>query len=109
MAYDEGLATRIRDLIGPDPRFTERKMFGGLGFMLDGNMCVGVHADELIARVGPENTAAEVERPGARLFDMSGRPMSGWLLVDPAAIAEDDALAGWIERCSAFAGSLPPK
>lgn len=84
-------------------------MFGGLSFLLDGNLAVGVIGDELIVRVGPDATEEALARPGARLFDFTGRPMTGWITVAPGALAEDGALAEWIDRGLAFAAGLPPK
>jgi TfoX/Sxy family transcriptional regulator of competence genes len=109
MAYDEGLATRVRDLIGDRPGVVEKKMFGGLAFLLHGNMACGVHADELIVRLAADATDAALAEPGTRLFDISGRPMKGWLLVDAEAHAEDDDLRRWVDRGVAYAGTLPPK
>ena len=109
MAYDEGLAQRIRDRLGAVPEFTERRMFGGLAFLLHGNMAVGVTGDDLMVRVGPEAADAALARPGARLFDMTGRPMRGWVLVDGAALTEDEVLDAWLTEGRAFAATLPPK
>ena len=81
MAYDEGLAQRIRERLGAEPGVTEKRMFGGIAFLLHGNMAVGVSGDDLMVRVGPDRTDAALARPGTRLFDMTGRPMRGWILV----------------------------
>ena len=104
MAYDEKLADRIRKRLGQRAGLTEKKMFGGIGFMLNGNMAVGVHGDELIVRIAPERTDEALEQPHTRIFDMSGRPMKGWLLVGPGA--DFDA---WIAEGASYAASLPPK
>ena len=109
MAFDEGLAHRIREQLGPHPDLTERKMFGGIGFMTSGNMLVGVIADDLICRVGPQATDDALAQPGARVFDMTGRPMSGWVVVAGDAVAEDGDLAAWIARAERFVETLPPK
>jgi len=109
MAYDEGLATRVRELIGDEPGLVEKKMFGGLAMMLDGNMATGVHGDELIVRTAPDEYERLLGEPGARPFDLTGRPMKGWLLVDPAGIAEDADLQRWVDRGVLFARSLPAK
>jgi hypothetical protein len=109
MAYDEGLATRVRDEIGNLAGLTEKKMFGGLAFLLNGNMACGVHSDELIVRLDPADTEAGLAEPGARVFDMTGRPMKGWLLIGPDGIAEDADLRRWIGRGVRCAGDLPPK
>ena len=109
MAFDEGLAHRLREQLGPRFDLTERKMFGGIAFMTSGNMLVGVIGNELICRVGPEATDAALAQPGTRVFDMTGRTMSGWVVVDGEALAEDDDLARWIDRASRFVETLPPK
>lgn len=77
MAYDEGLATRVRETVGSEPGLVEKKMFGGLAFMIDGNLAVGIVGDDLMARVGPDAYEAALTRPHARPFDMTGRPMTG--------------------------------
>jgi hypothetical protein len=109
VAFDEGLTHRIREQLGPRPDLTERKMFGGIAFMASGNMLVGVIADDLICRVGPEAMDDALARPGARVFDMTGRAMTGWVLVDGQTVAEDDDLAAWIARADRFVETLPPK
>ncbi|WP_405592282.1 TfoX/Sxy family protein [Streptomyces sp. NBC_01092] len=109
MAYDEGLAERIRERLGADPDITEKRMFGGIAFLYQGNMAVGVTGDDLMVRVGPDATDAALARPGARIFDMTGRPMRGWVVVAGSAVAEDDALGAWIDEGHAFAATLPPK
>jgi TfoX/Sxy family transcriptional regulator of competence genes len=109
VAYDEGLATRLRELLAGRPGLTEKKMFGGLAMMVNGNMTVGVSGDALIARVDPRQHEQLLSEPGARVFDLTGRVMTGWLLVDPAGLAEDEDLARWVDRCVAYATSLPAK
>jgi TfoX/Sxy family transcriptional regulator of competence genes len=109
MAFDQGLAQRIREHLTPTGGVTEKQMFGGLAFLVDGNMCVGVMGEELIARVGQDATGPALERPGSRLFDFTGRPMKGWIMVDPAALEDDDALAGWVDDALRFVRTLPPK
>lgn len=109
MAYDEGLAERVRQYLGADPGMAEKRMFGGLAFLYQGNMAVSVTGDDLMVRVGPDATDAALARPGARLFDMTGRPMRGWVLVAGAAVTEDEALGSWIDEGRAFAAGLPPK
>lgn len=109
MAYDEGLAERIRERLGADPGVTEKRMFGGIAFMHRGNMAVGVSGEDLMVRVGPDATDAALARPGTRVFDMTGRPMRGWILVAGTAVAEDQVLTEWIEEGRAFAATLPPK
>ena len=109
MAYDEGLAERIREQLGVDPGITEKRMFGGIAFLYRGNMAVGVTGDDLMVRVGPDATQAALARPGARILDMTGRPMRGWIVVAGEAVAEDDALGAWVDEGHAFAASLPAK
>jgi hypothetical protein len=109
MAYDEGLATRVRDLLGDQPGLAEKKMFGGLAFLLGGNMACGVRGEDLIVRLAAEETDAALAEPGTRLFDLTGRAMKGWLLVDPGGHAEDDDLRRWVGRGVAYAHTLPPK
>jgi TfoX/Sxy family transcriptional regulator of competence genes len=111
MAYDEGLATRVREVIGDQPGLAEKQMFGGLAFLLHGNMACGVRGDDLIVRVAAEtaDAAAAAGEPGTRPFDLTGRPMKGWLLVDADGHAEDDDLRRWVDRGLAYASSLPPK
>ena len=109
MAYDEHLATRIEDQIGDHPAVTSRKMFGGIAYMLQGNMAVGIHNDGLMVRIPREEHDNAVNEPGVREFDMTGKRMRGWVVVDSATIADDQTLAQWIDRGMEFAGSLPPK
>lgn len=109
MAYDEGLAERIRHYLGEEPGVTEKRMFGGIAFLYQGNMAVGVTGDELMVRVGPDAADAALARPGARVFDMTGRPMRGWVVVAGSAVTEDEALGAWIDEGRVFAASLPPK
>ncbi|MEV6106550.1 TfoX/Sxy family protein [Streptomyces sp. NPDC051940] len=109
MAYDEGLAERIRERLGAEPGVTEKRMFGGIAFLYQGNMAVGVTGDDLMVRVGPDAADAALARPGARVFDMTGRPMRGWVVVAGDAVAEDDALGDWVDEGRAFAATLPPK
>jgi TfoX/Sxy family transcriptional regulator of competence genes len=109
MAYDEGLAERIRERLGADQDITEKRMFGGIAFLYRGNMAVGASGDDLMVRVGPDATDAALARPGTRVFDMTGRPMRGWIVVAASALAEDEALGAWIDEGYAFAAGLPPK
>ncbi|MEW2635304.1 TfoX/Sxy family protein [Streptomyces sp. NPDC048389] len=109
MTYDEGLAQRIREELGERPDLTEKHMFGGLSFLLVGNMTVGVVGDELIARVGPDRAQEALARPEARPMDFTGRPMRGWVTVSGPALAEDAVLRHWVTLSLAFAGTLPPK
>jgi len=108
MAYDEALAERIRNQLGEVATVTEKKMFGGLAFLDHGNMTVGVIGDDMIARIGPDNTDAALARPGARLFDFTGRPMKGWVVVAGEEL-DDEPLAGWIAEARSYVATLPPK
>ncbi|CRK62228.1 hypothetical protein [Alloactinosynnema sp. L-07] len=99
------MAARVRDLVGDLPGMVEKKMFGGLAFLFQGNMSVGVHADELIVRLDPDSIAAAVQESGVRPFEVGGRSMKGWILVDPEA----HDLGPWVDKGVDYAGSLPPK
>ncbi|MEU9700615.1 TfoX/Sxy family protein [Streptomyces sp. NPDC047981] len=109
MTYDEGLAQRIREELGERPGLTEKRMFGGLAFLLGGNMTVGVVGDELIVRVGPERAEEALARPEARPMDFTGKPMRGWVTVGGPALGEDRVLDHWITTAVGFASTLPPK
>jgi hypothetical protein len=109
MAYDEALAARVQEVLGDNPEISERKMFGGIAFVLKGNMAVGVSGDELMVRIDPEDQEQALNQPAVRPFDMTGRPMKGWILVGPDGIAEDADLDSWVSKGLDFAGSLPPK
>jgi len=109
MAYDEALASRVRETLSENPEITERKMFGGIAFMLSGNMAVGVSKDDLMVRIDPDDQDDALAQPGVRIFDMTGRPMKGWILVASEATEEDTDLLTWVEAGLDFAGSLPPK
>lgn len=108
MAYDSVLAERVRDRLGDVAAVTEKKMFGGIAFLASGNMTVGVYGDDLIARIGPDDTEAALAEPGVRLFDMTGRPMRGWVLV-AGEVLDDDVLERWIGQARSFVGTLPPE
>jgi TfoX/Sxy family transcriptional regulator of competence genes len=110
MAYDEALADRIRELISGEPLLTEQKMFGGLGFMVGGNMAVAASSKGgILVRVDPEEGERLIATTAAHPMEMRGREMSGWLRVDGADVASDDALEEWVRRGAAYAGSLPAK
>jgi len=108
MAFDEKLAERVRKHLDR-PGVAEKRMFGGVAFLVNGNMSVGIRGDELIVRVAPETTESAVKEPGVRIFDITGRPMKGWLLVGGAAIAKDAGLSKWVKRGVDFAAALPKK
>jgi TfoX/Sxy family transcriptional regulator of competence genes len=109
MAYDEGLARRIREALGELPGLVEKKMFGGIGFMVQGNMACGVNKDDLIVRVGAERYEEALASPHTRPFDMTGRPMKGWVMVSANGYESDDALKDWVQQGVEFALTLPPK
>jgi hypothetical protein len=109
MAYDEQLADRVRKLLAKRKAVAEKKMFGGLAFLLNGNMSVGLHGGELIVRIDPDKTDAALAKPHTRIFDITGRPMKGWILVKPAGLADDAALARWVGEGVGYAESLPAK
>lgn len=109
MAFDEGLAERIRDILREHHNHAERKMFGGLAFMVKGHMAVGILGDTLMARVGPVNYEKALKTQHVRPMDFTGKPMKGYVLVAPPGFEEDAALEAWIGVCVAFVQSLPPK
>jgi len=109
MTYSLDAARTVRAALSGRQGVTEKQMFGGIAFLLHGNMCVGVHGDDLIVRVRPAETDALLREPGTKVFDLSGRPMKGWLLVTPAGFRTEAALQAWIARGLAYASSLPKK
>ena len=110
MAYDEELADRIRALLGDHPGLTEKKMFGGLAFLIGGNMAVAASGQGgILVRVDPEESDALVATTPAEMMEMRGRLMAGWLRVDSTDVADDATLAEWVERGAGYAASLPPK
>jgi hypothetical protein len=109
MAYDEAVADRIRKLLASQQSLAERKMFGGLAFMVNGHMAVGVTADNLMVRVGPDAHADALAQPHARPMDFTGRPMKGFVFVDPPGYADDGSLSAWVDRGVRFVTSLQPK
>jgi TfoX N-terminal domain len=110
MAYDEDLADRIRELVGGEAGLTEQKMFGGLAFLIGGNMAVAASGQGgLLVRVDPARSDALVETTNARPMEMRGRPMQGWLRVAPEDVHGDRQLASWVELGTSYARSLPAK
>ena len=110
MAYDQDLANRIRELIGVEPDLTEKKMFGGLAFLIGGNMSVSASGQGgLLLRCDPDQTDALVEKPHAERFVMRGRAMDGWLRVAPEGVRTKGELEPWVRQAVAYARSLPPK
>lgn len=109
MAYDEGLAQRLREALGEQQNVVEKRMFGGIAFMVQGNMSVGVVREDLCVRVGPAANDEALARPHARPMDFTKRPMHGWIFVSPEGYAEDDDLSFWVSAGVSFALSLPAK
>ena len=110
MAYDEELANRLRELVQGEDGITEMRMFGGLAFLINGNMAVAASGQGgLLLRVDPVDTEALIRDPHAHRFVMRGRDMNGWLRVDPAGLATNRQLKRWLTRGVAYARSLPPK
>ena len=109
MAYDEDLANRIRELIASEAGYTEQKMFGGIAFMLGGNMCCGVIRSDLMLRLGPELSTRALSESHTRQMEMNGRPVSWMALVSPSGYQADEALQGWLDQAADFTASLPPK
>ena len=109
MAYDEDLANRIREALASRDDVTERKMFGGLAFMAGGHMCCGVTGSALMLRLGPEGSEAALDEPHTRPMDFTGRPLTGFVYVEPDGTSSDADLKRWVERAEAFVATLPPK
>src|SRR5947209_18465310 len=109
MAFSEALAERTRQSLARKRGVEERKMFGGLCFLLHGNLLVGVWKDSLIARLGPDEAEAAHREPHVKVFDITGRPMRNWVLVEPEGVEDDDQLKSWVERATKFVRTLPKK
>lgn len=109
MGYDRNLADRTRPLISRRRGFSEKQMFGGLGYLLHGHICVGVWKESLIVRVGPDQYGEALREFAVREFDITGRPMTGWVMVGPEALADPDDLRDWVRRGVDFVRTLPPK
>ena len=109
MAYNEDLADRMRDVLAHRNELTEKKMFGGLSFMLGGNMCCGIVKDDLVVRVGPDSYEKALAKPHARPMDFTGRPLKGMVYVGPEGYRTDEELKYWLDQALSFALSLPPK
>jgi TfoX/Sxy family transcriptional regulator of competence genes len=106
MAVDEGLAERVEGLVAGVEGMAVKRMFGGLAFLLDGSMSVGIIGSDLIVRVGADGYDEALSEPGVRPFDMTGRPMRGWVLVSHEATSEDSDLAAWVERGVSYASTI---
>jgi TfoX/Sxy family transcriptional regulator of competence genes len=109
VAYNEGLATRLLGILDEEAGLAEKKMFGGVALLLDGNVALGVIGDDLLVRIDPGQQGTLMAQPGTRPFDMTGRPVKGWIVVAASMCAEDDDLRRWVSRGVAYARSLPPK
>lgn len=109
MAYSKELADRIRTVLGDQVGLTEREMFGGVGFMVQGNVAVGVIGDDLMVRIDKQETERALDEPGARIFDFTGRPMKGWLMVGGEGLSTDQEFKRWVQRGVDYASSLPAK
>lgn len=109
MAYDEGLAQRIREHLQDQTDVEEKKMFGGLCFMISRHMCCGILGDKMMARVGPDRYNERLQKEHARTMDFTGKPMKGMLYVEPGGLQSDQHLSEWIEVCLKYIQTLPPK
>ncbi len=109
MAYDEHLAERVLDILGAEPSLVQKKMFGGVAVMLQGNLACGVLRSDLMVRVGKDEYEAALAKPHVREMDFTGRPMRGWVVVGPEATDDDASLEDWVATGAAYALSLPPK
>lgn len=109
MAYDEGLAQRLRDLFRDLAGVVEKKMFGGLAFMVHGHMCCGVEGAGLMVRVGPDQFDDSLSQPHARPMDFTGRPMKGFVYVESQGLGSERLLQEWVDRGLKFVSTLPPK
>jgi hypothetical protein len=109
MAFDEALAARIREALARRKGVGEKRLFGCVCFMLDGNALAGVWKDRLIARLGPDEGEAALREPHVRAFDITGRPMQNWVAVEPEGVEDDEQLKAWVERATKFVQTLPKK
>ena len=109
MSYDEGVVERLREALAGRKDVTEMKKFGGIAFMVSGNMCCGVVDDTLMARVGPDQYEAALKKPHARKMDFTGKPLKGFVYVAPEGFESDDDLVYWVRLCVGFVATLPPK
>ena len=109
MAYDEGLAERLESFMPQDPSLTTEHMFGGFGYLLNGNMCIGIWKDSLILRVGIQVANDLLTQPHIKPFDITGKAMKGWAMVTPIALSEDEDLQHYIKLCVDFVQTLPKK
>ena len=109
MSYDENLGSRVTSILADKPNMIEKKMFGGVGYLINGNMACGLNKEYLIVRVGPDSYQEALDDPHTKIFDITGRPMTGWVMVAPEGCSTEDGLESWVGRGIAFADTLPPK
>ena len=109
MAYDQQLVQRVRSLLEGVPGLVEKKMFGGIGYIVNGNMACGVNGEQLIVRMSPADYAEALTQPHVREFDLTGRSMKGWIFIQPAGVENDQDLKAWVERGLHYAQGMPPK
>jgi TfoX/Sxy family transcriptional regulator of competence genes len=109
MPYSRTLVDRVRRIVAARRGRDEKKMFGGVGFLLHGNLLVGVWEQSLIVRLGTEQARAALRQPHVKPFDITGRPLKGWAMVEPEGIDDDEQLQRWIEAAEEFVATLPAK
>lgn len=109
MVYDFRLAARIESFAEQNPFLQKKKMFGGIGYLFNGNMAFGILGDDLIVRIGLDQYEEALQQPFTKLFDTRGRPMRGWVMVTPAGTEEDQGLVDWLQKGIQFTSTLPPK
>jgi TfoX/Sxy family transcriptional regulator of competence genes len=109
MTYNEDLAKRMREILKTKSNLVEKKMFGGIGFLVNGNMACGVNKQDLVLRLSDNDFEKALKQPNVRIFNMSGRPMKGWVMISTEGYRSDRSLLAWVEKGMAFAQSLPPK
>ena len=109
MPYDAGLAQRVRETLEEEPEFDEKKMFGGICFLLFGNMVCGIIRDELLVRVGAANYNEALKMPHTKKFDLTGKALTGWVMVVSEALDSDEELNDWVQKAVSFVRTLPPK
>jgi len=109
MPYDKGLAQRVREVLEEEPGFDEKKMFGGICFLLFGNMVCGIIRDDLIVRVGAANFNAALKMPHTKKFDLTGKALTGWVMVLSTVLDSDEVLNDWVQKAVKFVRTLPPK
>ncbi len=109
MAYNQQLAERVEKIVNHWPDMNSKKMFGGIGYLMNGNMVCGIHKENLILRLGTELAESALEQPGIRVFDITGRPMKGWVMTTPETVADEAVLQEWLDQARSFVETLPLK